>query len=129
MMGRTTLFRIYRGTFIVGLWLSFVGLAWGHVFPDHQSPGAGSVLSTSPRIVQIWFDGELEPIFSTIKVEDSEGHVIAKAAVGSGQSDPTLLQVQLPALDPGIYQVKWSVVGRDGHNTEGVYTFIIKSSP
>ena len=128
-MGRTTLFRIYWSTFIVGLWLSFVGLAWGHVLPDHQSPGAGSVLSTSPRIVQIWFDGEIEPIFSTIKVEGTEGHVIANAAVSPGQPDPTLLQVQLPALDPGIYQVKWSVVARDGHHTEGGYTFIIKSSP
>ena len=128
-MGRTTLFRVYRDIFIAGLWFSFGGLAWGHALPDHQSPGAGSVLSTPPQTAQIWFDGELEPIFSTIKVEDAEGHAIAKAAVGSGQSDPTLLQVQLPALAPGIYQVKWSVVARDGHHTEGGYTFIIKSSP
>ncbi len=128
-MSRPTLFRIYGGTFIVGLWLSFVGLAWGHAFPDHQSPGAGSVLSTSPRIVQIWFDGELEPIFSTIKVEDAEGHEIAKGAVAPGQSDPTQLQAPLPTLGPGIYQVKWSVVARDGHRTEGQYMFIIKSSP
>jgi methionine-rich copper-binding protein CopC len=128
-MSRPTLFRIYRGTFILGLWLSFVGLAWGHVFPDHQSPGAGSVLSSSPQKVQIWFDGDLEPIFSTIKVENAEGHEIAKGAVASGQSDPTQLQVPLPTLGPGIYQVKWSVVARDGHRTEGQYTFIIKSSP
>jgi len=128
-MCRTTLFRIYRATFIVGLWLSFVGLAWGHTFPDHQSPGAGSVLSVSPQFVQIWFDGDLEPIFSTINVEDAEGHVIAKAAVAPGQSDTTLLQVPLPTLSHGIYQVKWSIVARDGHRTKGQYTFIIKSSP
>lgn len=128
-MGRTTLFHINRGTFIVGLWLSFVGLAWGHAFPDHQSPSAGSVLSISPRIVQIWFDGELEPIFSTINVEDTNGYVIAKATVAPGQSDTTLLQVPLPPLGPGIYQVKWSVVARDGHRTEGQYTFIIQPSP
>jgi copper resistance protein C len=128
-MSRPTLFRIYGGAFILGFWFSFVGLAWGHVFPDHQSPGAGSVLSASPQIVQIWFDGVIEPIFSTIKVEDAEGHEIAKGAVAPGQSDPTQLQASLPTLSPGIYQVKWSIVARDGHRTEGQYIFIIKSSP
>lgn len=129
MIGRPTLFRIYGGAFILGFLFSSVGLAWGHVFPDHQSPGAGSVLSTSPRIVQIWFDGELEPIFSTIKVEDAGGHEIAKGAVAPGQPDTTQLQAPLPTLGPGIYQVKWSVVARDGHRTEGQYMFIIKPSP
>jgi copper resistance protein C len=128
-MGRTTSFCIYRGTVVFGLWLAFAGLAWGHAFPDHQIPGAGSVLTASPHMVRIWFDGDLEPIFSTIDVEDSEGYVIAKAVVAPGQSDPTLLQVQLPRLGPGIYQVKWSVVARDGHRTEGQYTFSIKPSP
>lgn len=128
-MGRTTLIRIYRDAFIVGMWVSYAGLAWGHAFPDHQSPGAGSVLSASPHSVQIWFDGDIEPIFSTINVEDADSHVIANAAVAPGQSDKTLLQVQFPALSPGIYRVKWSVAARDGHRTEGQYTFIIKSSP
>ena len=128
-MGRTTLSRIYGVICGVGLWLSFAGLAWGHAFPDHQSPGAGSVLSASPPTVQIWFDGELEPIFSTITVEDANGHVIASGAVAPGQPDPTLLQVRLPALAPGIYQVKWSVVAVDGHRTEGQYTFIFKPTP
>lgn len=128
-MDSTPLLRIYKSAFFVGLYLSFVGLACGHAFPDHQSPGAGSVLSTSPHQVQIWFDGDIEPIFSTIKVEDAEGHLVAKATVTPGQSDPALLQVQIPSLSSGIYQVIWSVVARDGHHTEGHYTFIIKPSP
>jgi copper resistance protein C len=127
-MGRTILFGVFKGAFVIGLWLSCAGLVWGHAFPDHQSPGAGSVLSNSPPFVQIWFDGEIEPIFSAIKVEDAGGHEITKGAVSPGQPDNTLLQAPLPPLGPGIYEVKWSVIARDGHHTEGQYTFIIKPS-
>ncbi|MHB8624177.1 MAG: copper resistance CopC family protein [Sulfuricaulis sp.] len=108
------------------LWLP---LAWGHAFPDRQSPGAGTVLTVSPKSVKIWFDGDLEPIFSTIRVENAGGQEIAKAAVASGQADPTLLIVPLPKLGPGTYRVQWSVVARDGHRTEGAYSFIIQRSP
>ncbi|MDA8108425.1 MAG: copper resistance protein CopC [Betaproteobacteria bacterium] len=104
-------------------------VAWSHAFPDHQSPGAGVVLTSSPEAVKIWFDGDLEPIFSTITVQDGGGHVVAKGAVAAGQSDPTLLQAPLPKLGPGSYQVRWSVVARDGHRTEGRYTFIVQPTP
>ena len=103
--------------------------AWSHAFPDHQSPGAGVVLKSPPEAVKIWFDGDLEPIFSTITVRDASGHVIAKGAVTAGQSDPTLLQTPLPKLGPGTYRVQWSVVARDGHRTEGHYTFIVQPTP
>lgn len=103
--------------------------AWSHAFPDHQTPGAGVVLKSPPKAVQIWFDGDLEPIFSTITVEDASGRVVAKGAVTSGQSDPTLLRVLLPELGPGTYQVRWSVVARDGHRTEGRYTFVVQPAP
>ena len=109
--------------------LIWSGSAWCHAFPDHQSPGAGTVLAASPAAVKIWFDGDLEPIFSTIRVEDAAGKEIAEGAVAAGQSDPTLLQVPLPTLGRGTYRVRWSVVARDGHRTEGSYTFIVQPSP
>jgi methionine-rich copper-binding protein CopC len=37
-----------------------------------------------------------------------------------------LLEVSLPSLPTGNYHVFWSVVARDGHRTEGDYTFTIK---
>jgi len=104
-------------------------LAWSHAFPDHQIPGAGVVLKSSPTAVNIWFDGALEPIFSTVTVQDASGRVVAKGAVTAGQPDPTLLQAPLPKLGPGAYQVQWSVVARDGHRTEGRYTFIVQPMP
>ncbi len=124
--------KLARSCLVAGLWfveVTWPGPAWSHVFPDRQKPGAGVVLEASPRVVQIWFDGDLEPLFSTVTVEDGKGHVLAKGAVESGQPDSTLLQAPLPKLDPGAYQVRWSVVARDGHRTEGQYTFIVKAAP
>ena len=37
-----------------------------------------------------------------------------------------LLEADLKPLDPGKYHVFWSVVSRDGHRTEGDYTFRVK---
>jgi hypothetical protein len=41
-------------------------------------------------------------------------------------TDRTMLEVSLPPLAPGRYQVFWSVVARDGHRTEGSYPFRVK---
>jgi len=41
-------------------------------------------------------------------------------------SDATLLEVSVPRLPPGKYRVIWSVVARDGHLTQGDYTFSIR---
>ena len=41
-------------------------------------------------------------------------------------SDGTLLEVGLPSLPAGRYRVFWSVVARDGHRTEGDFSFTVK---
>jgi methionine-rich copper-binding protein CopC len=100
--------------------------AWSHAFPDHESPGAGAQLATPPASVRIRFNGDIEPVFSTLRVTDTHGRQIAKAAAAKKRSDPKLLEVKLPKLAPGSYHVWWSVVARDGHHTEGDYTFTVQ---
>jgi methionine-rich copper-binding protein CopC len=39
---------------------------------------------------------------------------------------PELLEVSVPPLPSGKYQVIWHVTTRDGHRVEGDYTFIIE---
>jgi methionine-rich copper-binding protein CopC len=100
--------------------------AWGHAFPDHAEPRVGAVLSAPPTRVRIWFDGALEPAFSTLRVHDASGRQVDN---GDGHVDPadaTLLEVSLPPLAAGRYRVLWSVVARDGHRTEGDYSFTVQ---
>jgi methionine-rich copper-binding protein CopC len=112
--------------FFFSFLLAFPGASEAHAFPDHSDPRVGATVSGSPSDVRIWFDGDLEPVFSTIAVQDAGGKKIDK---GNGRVDPsnsTLLEVSLPPLPAGTYHVFWSVVARDGHRTMGDYTFVIK---
>ena len=99
--------------------------AEAHVFPDHSEPRVGRTVP-APSAVRIWFDGEIEPVFSTIRVESADK---SRVDAGDGRVNPrdgTLLEVSVPVLPSGSYRVYWSVVARDGHRTEGSYPFQVK---
>jgi methionine-rich copper-binding protein CopC len=100
--------------------------ALGHAYPDHADPKVGSTISVTPARVRIWFDSDLEPVFSSIMVHTADGRMVSKGDGGVAASDPTLLEVSVPPLPPGKYIVIWSVVARDGHRTSGDYSFTIK---
>jgi methionine-rich copper-binding protein CopC len=100
--------------------------AGAHAYPDHADPKVGSTISVAPTGVRIWFDSDLEPLFSTIFVQDAGGKKVDKGDGHVDPSDPTLLEVSLPPLPPGTYRVFWNVVARDTHRTMGDYTFMVK---
>jgi len=100
--------------------------SWGHAFPDHSDPKVGATISVSPTQVRIWFDSDLEPAFSTLMVHNTDGKMIDKRDSRVAPADPKLLQVSLPPLPPGTYLVIWNVVARDGHRTNGQFSFTIK---
>jgi methionine-rich copper-binding protein CopC len=100
--------------------------AWGHAFPDHSDPRVGHTVDAPPPAVRIWFDGAIEPVFSTLRVEDGDKRRVDKNDARVDPADRTLLEVSLPPLSPGRYQVFWSVVARDGHRTEGSFPFRVK---
>jgi methionine-rich copper-binding protein CopC len=113
---------------------------WAHAFPDHSDPRVGSTLKTPPSTVRIWFDGYLEPAFSTIEVhldsapgirppQNEESKRVDRDNGHVNSSDPTLLEVSLPVLPPGKYRVVWAVVAVDGHRTEGNFSFTIEAVP
>jgi methionine-rich copper-binding protein CopC len=103
-----------------------VSPCWAHAFPDHSEPRVGHTLDAPPPSVRIWFDGGIEPIFSSIRVEDDNKRTVDKGDGRVNSNDPTLLEVSLPPLPSGRYQVIWSVVARDGHRTEGRFPFRVK---
>jgi methionine-rich copper-binding protein CopC len=79
-----------------------------------------------PSMVRIWFDGDIEPVFSKIMVHTMDGRMVSKGDSHVDPKDSTLLEVSVPPLPPGQYLVIWSVIARDGHHAEGQYTFTIK---
>ncbi|MHB8481347.1 MAG: copper resistance CopC family protein [Nitrospiria bacterium] len=97
-----------------------------HVFPDHSDPRVGSEIKSSPSVVRMWFDGELEPVFSTLQVLDSSGKEVSHQDSRVDQKDSVLLEIDVPSLPSGKYEVIWKALARDGHLTEGKFYFTIK---
>ncbi|HZH84738.1 MAG TPA: copper resistance CopC family protein [Phototrophicaceae bacterium] len=112
----------------LGLILSvaaFQTLARAHAFPVRSNPRVGWTVAVSPPKVTIWFDGELEPAFSTIAVYNSAKKQVDKSNSHISGSDGSVLEVDLPPLPAGTYRVYWKALSTDTHVTEGDFTFEI----
>jgi len=114
-----------RARLLATLLLLAPAAAWAHAFPDHSEPRVGHTVDP-PRAIRVWFDGAIEPVFSTIRVEDGDKRRVDNGDARVDPRDSTLLEVSVPALPPGRYQVLWSVVARDGHRTEGSFPFRVR---
>ena len=101
------------------------GAGRAHTFPDHSEPRVGHAVAAPPA-VRIWFDGAIEPVFSTIRVEDEGKRRVDRGDGRVSAQDATLLEVTLPVLPAGTYRVYWSVIARDGHRTEGTFRFRVR---
>ncbi len=106
--------------------LFFPAPSGAHAFPDHSEPEVGGTVAGSIGSVRIWFDSDLEPLFSKIVVKNSGGQQVDKGDSHVDPSKDSLLIVSVPPLPPGTYHVYWSVVARDTHRTEGDFTFTVK---
>lgn len=96
-----------------------------HAFPIRSEPRVGWTVTTSPSKVIIWFDSELEPVFSTIEVHNSAKQRVDKGNSRVSSSDATVLEVDLPALASGTYRVFWRALSKDTHVTEGDFSFTV----
>ncbi len=114
--------------FLVSLFFVIISTTgvWGHVFPVRSDPKVGSGSKESPASVRIWFDGPLESVFSEMKLFDAEGNRIDQGKGKAVSNDPTLLSLPLQQLGAGLYRVRWTVVAKDGHRSEGDFSFRIK---
>lgn len=99
--------------------------AAAHAYPEKSTPGAGATLIAPPPTVHIEFGSPLEGAFSRIEVTDAQGKSVLAAPSTVAPSNPAVLEAKLKPLAPGRYGVRWSVLGRDGHRTEGRYSFLV----
>ncbi|MGH2397974.1 MAG: copper resistance CopC family protein [bacterium] len=93
-------------------------------------PSPGSVLSSSPRVVRLWFriggTEELHPRGSAVSVWDGRGRRVddGKGGVDLNDLDRRSMIVRLRPIGPGTYTVKWKAVSTpDGSVTKGEFRF------
>lgn len=116
----------FRFSLLAPWFIAFLpAVVLGHAFPIRSDPRVGWTISTSPSKVTIWFDGELEPVFSTISVYNSTKQRVDKGNSRVNGQDTSVLEVDLPTLPPGTYHVYWKALSVDTHVTEGDFSFVI----
>jgi methionine-rich copper-binding protein CopC len=94
-----------------------------HAFLERSDPPVGGKVHSAPAAVRIWFTEAIEPRFSSIQVFDATGKQVDKKDTHLDPSNRSLLQVSLPRLGAGSYEVVWRVVSVDTHRTNGDFTF------
>ena len=101
------------------------GAAFAHAFPQRSEPAVGATIASAPSAVKIWFNSDLEPLFDKLVVKNAAGNVVSRGKAKVDAGDRSLLEVGLAPLRPGKYHVYWHVTSKDGHHTEGDFSFTV----
>ncbi|MCY0386810.1 copper resistance protein CopC [Robbsia sp. Bb-Pol-6] len=101
-------------------------LATAHAHPAQEAPGAGQTLATAPREVAIDFDESVDAAFTSIAVADARGRSVTRGKAAADTANGKHVSVPLQPLPSGRYTVSWVAVARDGHRTQGHYSFAVK---
>jgi len=111
-------------TLATTLFFAFVtaDAARAHAFLDHAEPRVGSKVTTAPTEVALFFSQNLEGAFSSIEVSDANG---ARVDQGKAKISASTMRVGVKPLPPGTYKVRWQVLSKDTHATEGNFSFTV----
>lgn len=103
-------------------------LVLGHVHLESTTPEAGDNLDDPPDEVVIEFDGELNPDASGFTVHGPGEGEVGAGEVDLSVADRNTLRGDVTITEPGIYTVEYSVVGEDGHEVAGEFSFGYQAS-
>jgi hypothetical protein len=103
--------------------LALPAVALGHVELISSSPAAGANLDQAPTTVSITFDDELDPDLSSFTVTDVDGATVGSGDVDLTVADRNVMTGSLHVTDPGVFSVRYTVAGVDGHELAGSFSF------
>lgn len=112
---------------LAGTALMVPALGETHASLVKSVPARRATLAHPPARVQLSFNERLEPAYSSVSVWDAKGLQVDRRQVTVDPEDPKLVSVELPALGPGVYTVRFRVLSVDGHVVESSFPFTITS--
>lgn len=101
-------------------------LAWAHAHLKQAWPANDSTVASPTSIRGDYTEG-LEIAFSSMTVAGADGKTLdlGKATLAPGDDKAMVLSVAKP-LPAGHYVVTWHALAKDGHKTEGKWSFTVK---
>ncbi len=102
--------------------------ALAHAELESASPGPDDRVTGSPAELVARFSQDLDASRSSLEVRDVSGRrVVRGGELGSG---PREFRLNLPELEPGMYEVRWASFSKeDGELARGSYTFTVVAAP
>jgi methionine-rich copper-binding protein CopC len=108
---------------LAALWL-VPGVALAHSKLETAVPAQDATVNVSPELIELTFNTKIEKL-SNFKILNAAGEEMEKDKV---EVSGVTMSGALPAALPnGIYTVKWTIIGADGHSVEGDYAFTVEA--
>lgn len=98
--------------------------ARAHAFLQRSTPRVGQHVKRAPKQVRLTFDEYLDAT-STVAVYDAAGDEVDNKDAHLDKDDASQMIVSLKPLTAGKYRVKWHATAKDGHKTQGDFTFTV----
>ncbi|WP_028611785.1 copper resistance CopC family protein [Paenibacillus harenae] len=109
---------------LAALWL-MPGVVMAHSKLENAVPAQDATVQASPGRIELTFNTDIEEL-SSLKLLNAAGEEIEtdnKLVEG-----PTMSAAVAESLSGGIYSVKWTIIGADGHSVEGNYAFTVEET-
>ena len=106
--------------------LGFTGTALAHAHLKKSMPAAGSTLTAAPTEIDFTCSEDVNLKFTGIKVTTSDGKQVTTGEGVLMDKDTTLMVPLTGTLGAGQYTVDWHALSKDGHKTNGTFTFTVK---
>ncbi len=91
------------------------------------TPVPDTIIGQPPKLVRVQLDQSADPALSQITLIDTSGRTVAGGSAQLASSDPTIMEVSLRPLSPGLYTVAWQTIAADGHLSKGNYSFTLSA--
>ena len=98
-------------------------VALAHAELVSSDPEAGANLNTAPTEVTLTFDDELDPDGSGFTVTDHHGDEVGTGELDLDVADRNVVRGAVSISEPGVYTVEWAILGLDGHEISGSFSF------
>ena len=116
-----------KNLFLLGLCAALAApVCHAHASLSRAEPAARSVMSVAPSRLRLRFNEAVEAKYSAIELRGPDGVVTGSGPLST--PDPSTLELPLPALPAGAYEVHYRVLSADGHVIEAGYRFSVKDA-
>ncbi len=113
--------------FVIAITLGMSWSQWAaaHAIMVKSSPEKESKISQSPKRVDVWFDDNVGPKYTSLAVVNSKGERVDNKDGELEMMDKSHLSASVKQLTPGRYGVRYRVQSADGHIVTGKFFFEI----